>query len=247
MKLRALGYLPFVLAVCALGAVTLGPSVLAQGPPSPDERVAALKKSLQDNAARLHQYEWIETTSLSLKGEEKSRKQQRCYYGADGKLQKVDVSPAAAKPAPAAGGGGRGGRVKERVVENKKDEMKDYMEKAAALIHSYVPPNPAQIQKAKDAGKLTVKPMDGGRVRLAFSGYQQPGDSFLVDIDGAAALLAGLSVSTYLDKKEDAVNLNVDFGKLTDGTSYPAKTTLDVKAKNIRVVIENSGHRPVTR
>jgi hypothetical protein len=32
---------------------------------------------------------------------------------------------------------------------------------------------------------------------------------------------------------------------LPDGATYAAQTTLDVKAKNITVVIQNSGHRPV--
>lgn len=36
-------------------------------------------------------------------------------------------------------------------------------------------------------------------------------------------------------------------GTLNDGTSYTAQTTLDAKAKNIRVVVENSGHRPLPR
>ena len=34
---------------------------------------------------------------------------------------------------------------------------------------------------------------------------------------------------------------------LADATSYTAQTTLDVKAKNIRVVVENSGHRPLAK
>jgi hypothetical protein len=40
------------------------------------------------------------------------------------------------------------------------------------------------------------------------------------------------------------VTLNVRFATLADGTSYNAQTTLEAKAKNIRVVVENSGHRP---
>jgi hypothetical protein len=246
MKLGTFGQLTWVAALSIAAAA--GAHVMAQGTASPDERVAALKKSLQENQTRLRQYEWTETTTLSLKGEEKSRKQQRCFYGADGKVQKVPISPEAAPAAaPAAARGGRGGRVKEQIVENKKDEMKEYMEKAAALIHRYVPPDPSQIQKAKDAGNLAVKPGQGGHVQLAFTGYQQPGDAFTIEIDGAAAQLSAITLATYLDKKEDVVGLKVAFAKLPDGTSYVAKTTLDVKAKNIQVVIDNSGHRPVAR
>ena len=34
---------------------------------------------------------------------------------------------------------------------------------------------------------------------------------------------------------------------LPDGALYAAQTTLDVKAKNITVVIQNAGHRPVAK
>jgi hypothetical protein len=49
--------------------------------------------------AALRTYEWMETTVVSMKGEEKSRKQNRCYYGADGKVEKVPVESAAQAPA----------------------------------------------------------------------------------------------------------------------------------------------------
>ena len=215
----------------------------AQEPPSPDQLVASLKQNLAASAKRLRQYEWVETTSISLKGEEKSRKQQRVYYGADGKLTKLPIgsAPAAAPPAPT---GRRGGRVMNRVVENKKDDMADYMERAAALIHQYVPPNPELIQKAKDAGKMAVKP-DQGKVRVEFRDFVQPADVMTIDVDAKALLLAAVNVATYLEEKEDAVTLDVRFGTLTDGTGFPARTTLAAKAKNITVVIENSGHRPM--
>ncbi len=76
--------------------------------------------------------------------------------------------------------------MKEHVVEKKKDEMKDYMEKAAALVHSYVPPNPAQIQAAKEAGRVAVNPQADGKVRLVISQYLKPGDSLTIDMDPAA-------------------------------------------------------------
>jgi hypothetical protein len=223
-------------------------SPVSQAAQTPEQRVSALKQSLADGQARLRKYEWIETTIISLKGEEKSRKQLRCYYGADGKLQKVAVSPAPAA-APASGGrGGRGGgRVAKKVVENKKDEMQDYMERAVALIHKYVPPNPAQIQKVKDAQKLVVTPVDGGRVRLDLNDYLQPGDRLSLAVNAATNTMSGVNVSTYLEEKADVVALDVQFGTLADGTSYAATTTLDAKAKNVRVVIQNTGHRPLAQ
>ena len=217
----------------------------AQSPPTPDQMVAALKQNLADSQKRLRQYEWIETTIISLKGEEKSRKQQRVYYGADGKLVKVPMGQP--QPPAAQDGGGRDGRLKKRVVENKKDEMVEYMEKAGALIHQYVPPEAAQIQKAKDAGNMTVSPQADGKVRVEFHNYVQPKDQLAIDVDAKAALLSALRVATYLEKPEDSVTLNVGFASLPDGTSYTSQTTLDAKAKNITVVVQNSGYRPLAK
>ena len=236
-----------VLPIVALGLIaTLSAGQdAAQAPPSPDQVVAALKQNLAESAKKIRTYEWIETTSISLKGEEKARKQNRVFYGADGKMTKVPMgAPPAA--APASGGrGGRGGRVKENIIENKKDDMQEYMEKAVALIHQYVPPNAEKIQAAKDGGKMKVLPPQAGKVRVEFKDFVLPGDLMGIDVDAKALLLAAVNIATYLEKKEDAVTLDVVFGKLTDGTGYNAKTTLAAKAKNITVVIENSGHRPL--
>ena len=79
---------PFVVAAIAL-SVVVGGRASAQDPGALQQRVAALKQALQDNQAQLRKYEWVETTIVSLKGEEKNRKQERAYYGADGKVQKV--------------------------------------------------------------------------------------------------------------------------------------------------------------
>jgi len=230
--------------IAVLGAQQAAPPA-ATGAQDP---VAGLKQALQQGLALIRNYEWVETTIISLKGEEKARKQNRCYYGADGKVQKTPIGEPAAKPDESGGGRGRrGGKVKEKVVENKKDEMQEYMQRAAALIHKYVPPNPAQIQAAKDAGRVAMKPQAGGAAQIEITQYLQPGDKLSIDLDSATKRLLGLGVETYLDKPDDAVTLAVQMASLPDGAIYAAQTTLDAKAKNIRVVIQNSGHRPMTK
>jgi hypothetical protein len=121
--------------VITAGALGAGASLQAQQPAaqppagSQPDHVAALKQAMQQGMGLARKYEWVETTIFSLKGEEKGRKQNRCYYGADGKVQKISLDQ---PPAQDQGGGRRGGRLKQQVVEGKKDEMKEYVEKAAA-------------------------------------------------------------------------------------------------------------------
>jgi hypothetical protein len=119
------------------------------------------------------------------------------------------------------------------------------MQTAVALVHQYVPPKPEDIDRAKQAGTLSVKPGESGLARIAFADYLKPGDTLALDVDAAANRLAGIHVTSYLDKKDDIVDFAVRFGSLADGTGYAEETTLEAPAKKIRVVIQNSGHRPM--
>jgi hypothetical protein len=228
-----------IVRICMVAAVFATGSriVVAQAPqPSVQERVGAIKATLAASQANLRQYEWIETTVVSLKGEEKSRKQQRCYYGTDGALQKVVVD---ATPPPAAKRGLRG-----KVIANKTAELTDYMQNAVSLVKSYVPPDPSKIQAAKDAGKVTIEVLEPGkRARVNFRDYQKAGDNLGVEIDLANNRVLGVTVSTYLDSVQDVVTLNARMGQLNDGTAHTSDITLNAQAKNLTVTVQNTGYR----
>ena len=222
--------------VPVLAAAVLLPVLeLAQGSDLGD-RVLALRQSLEKDQATLRKYEWIETTVVSYKGEEKSNAQKRCYYGADGVLQKV---PVASSSADMPGG------IRGRVAKRKKEDVTEYMQKAVALIHQYVPPNPATLQKVFQAGRTGVQILEPGRRgRLDFRDYLIAGDVLGVEVNLTNNKILGLQVGTYIDKPEDAVSLKVQFATLADGTGYPSQVTLDATKQNVRVVTQNTGYRP---
>src|SRR5262245_55029476 len=229
------------------GAALLLVTMSAQGQ-SPQEKIAALKQSLAANQAALRQYSWIETTVISMKGEVKKQEQKQCSYGADGKVQKTPLSaaaPPASKKADEKTRGGRrgGGRVKDAVVENKVEDLKDYMERVAALLHEYVPPDSQKLQAAQAAGRLTLQPSSGGVAMLEAKDYVKQGDSLSIGFDSALKL-SSFNAKSYVEKpKEDDVTLAVKFGKLADGTAFPEQVQLDVKAKQIQVKVTNGGHK----
>jgi hypothetical protein len=221
------------------------PAPQGQAPPAQDPK-AALKQSLAANQAALKQYSWIETTQISLKGEVKKQEQKQCSYGADGKVQKTAMPGAPAAPPKqeaSGGGGGRGGRVKKAVVENKVEDLKDYMEQVAALVHQYVPPDPQKIQAADSAGNMSVQ-NSGGGATLTVKNYVKQGDQLAIGLNTATKKLSSYSVNSYVEKpKEDDVTLSVTFAALPDGTSYPQQILLDAKAKQIQVKVTNSGYK----
>jgi hypothetical protein len=232
----------FPVALMLAGASLLLPSALAQAP-SPQDRGAAIKQALAQNQAALRQYTWIETTDISLKGQEKKQEQKQCFYGADGKVQKTPIPGAASSPPPQQEGRRRGGRLKEAAVSNKIDEMKEYMAKVAALVHEYVPPDPQKIQAAEAAGNLSVTPSQGVTT-LSVKNYVKPGDSLALGFDAAAKKIQSFNVRSYVEKPDDdAVTLAVTFASLDDGTNYAQTEVLDVPAKKIQVRITNSGYK----
>ena len=242
-------------ALVALAVLLLSLPLPAQQPDAAkqqmiQEKVAALKQSLAQNQAALKQYSWTETTEVSLKGEVKKREQKECHYGPDGQVVKIPIAGGEPpKQEQEQAGGGRrgrrgGGAVKEKVVEKKVGEMKDYMQDVVALVHQYVPPDPAKIQAAAKAGKAAPeRSAEGGLTALTFSDYAKAGDKLSLGFDPAAKKIRSYNVASYLEKPEDAVTLAVSFDSLPDGTNYPKETVLDAKAKQIQVKISNSGHK----
>jgi hypothetical protein len=204
--------------------------------PSTSERVVALKASLAASQAILKQYEWVETTVVSLKGEEKSRNQERCYYGVDGKVQKISLTPA---PEEKKERGLRG-----KIAAKKKEEMADYMKEAVGLVKQYIPPDQMRIQMAKEAGKVSASPLSDQRARLTFTDFIKTGDSLVLTLDLASNRPLEAKVTTYLeDSKDQPVTLDVKFSALPNNATYASTIALDAKGKDLAVNVENSGYR----
>ncbi len=229
-------------AVVGVG-LAMAAAARAQQAPTPEHQIAALKASLAANQKALRQYEWIETTIVSHKGEEASRSANRCYYGADGGLEKVQV---VAPPPPKK----KRGLIRGAIAESKQKEMADYMKEAVELVKQYVPPDPARIEAAKNAGTVSFQPIPGRhkQVRLIFASYLKPGDSLAVEVDFTTNHLLGAKVSTFLNSPPEPVVLTATFATFPDGvTSYNNDVVLDVQAKEMRVDVQNSGYRKMTR
>jgi hypothetical protein len=200
------------------------------------QKVAAVKASVAENQQKLHQYQWTETTQLTLKGEAKPAKVSQCQYGPDGKVQKT---PLGAPPEPPSGG-----RMKQRVVAKKTGEMQDYMGQVKTLLGLYVPPDPGKMQQAFQAGKASVTPnQSAGTVQLVFKDYAQPGDQMTISFNEATKKVSSVNVNTYMDNPQDVVTLAIQFASLPNGVNYVQQTVLDATAKKLQVTTTNSNYQ----
>jgi hypothetical protein len=199
--------------------------------------VDMIKANLVASQQNMKSLEWVETVTMNYKGEQKSKKQNMVYYSLDGKLTKVPTG--ATEPADKTPGGLRG-----KAAEKKKGDITDYMETAVAKIQSYLPPDPNKIQAVFAAGKVTVGILEPGKkFKLDFPDYMEKGDVLSVSVDVEKKMILAVSVNTYVDNPSEKVLFDVKYNALPDGTQYPATTTLDAQAKEVKVIIENSGFK----
>ena len=199
------------------------------------QKLATVKESAARNKAALRQYTWTEQDQILYKGEVKKTTQFICRYGPDGQVQKTQLG----EPAPEKKKRGLRGKI----VEEKTDEMKDYMQRAVSLIHRYVPPDPQGMQAAADAGNVMVGGAGPGQIQLQFKNYVKQGDSMSFQFDSATRSLTTVNVNSYLDDPNGPVTLQVTFQMLPDGTNYSANTVLNAPAKNIQVNLTNSNYQ----
>jgi hypothetical protein len=198
------------------------------------QKLAVVKQSVAENKQRLRQYQWIETTQLNLKGDDKPASQNLCQYGPDGQVQK---SPIGVPPPPPSGG-----RMKQKIIAKKKAEIKDYMGDVKALLSMYVPPDPQKMEQAYQAGKVSFNPA-GGLINLIFKDYTQPGDQMTLTFDLGTKKITSVSINTYMDDPKEVVTLQVQMASLPDGTNYVQRTVLDASAKKLVVTTSNASYQ----
>ncbi|HUI50863.1 MAG TPA: hypothetical protein VLX60_03710 [Terriglobales bacterium] len=232
-------------AVCAIATgvllvgVLLVPSLRAQKEEL-QQRVADLKESMARNKQALTQYTWVETVTIYLKGEQKKQQHSQVRLGPDGKPQKTSLDPAPA--AQDQSGGRRGGRLKEQIVQKKKEEYEDYAERMKSLITRYVPPEKEALQDAYAAGNVSVTPAPGGGdlVSLLIKNYVKPGDTVTLIFDKGQKQLMQYAVNTYLDDASDVIKLTVNFDRVPNGPSHVSEVIVESVSKQLKVNTDNS-------
>jgi hypothetical protein len=205
--------------------------------PEMQQKLAALKQSMAANKQKLRQYQWVETQQIALKGEQKPERVFQCSYGPNGQVQKI---PLGSQPQQQAR---QGGKFRQRVVEKKTEEMKDYMQQVQSLLSMYVPPKSQLIQQAVQNHNVSLdKTVGGGLTQIVVKNYAKPGDQLTLGFDAAAKKIASINVNTYMDDPKDAVTLAVQMASLPDGTNYAQQTVLNATQKQIQVTTTNSNY-----
>jgi hypothetical protein len=234
--LRELGTTLLMLGLLA-GAGSVRPAN-AQSPEL-QQRVAEIKEEMARNKQSLASYSWNEVVTISLKGEQKKQEHFQVRLGPDGKSQKVSLDPPPDAPS--------GGRLKQHVVEKKKEEYKDYADAMKALTEQYVPPSGQLLQQAVAQGNIMMGPAAGSPnvIQLVIKNYLKPQDSMTLTFDRTQKALLSLQIASYMDDPKDAMNVTVRFSRLPDGTNHVDGIVMDGVSKQLNIATQNSNYSHV--
>ena len=225
-----------VVGAIAIGAVVLlGCSIVAAQNQQLEEKLMALKQHQEVNKQKLAQYTWQETETISLKGEVKDTKVYQVQM-VNGQQQKTEISNQQAQQ------GGREGRLKEHVVEKKKEEYQEYGQQIGALAKQYTTPNPEALMQAKQAGNISLVP-GNGTASIVIKNYVKQGDSITFTLEPQSKQLQNVSVSSYLNDPSDAVKISAEFAQLPDGTNHVASTLINGVSKQLTINEQNSNYQ----
>lgn len=228
-----------LLVLFAAAATVLFQTVANAQNPELQERVAEMKQAAAKNKQSLAQYMYVEQVTISLKGEQKKVEHFQVRTGPDGKPQKTSLDPPADASAP------KGGRMKQHIVEKKKEEYKDYAEQMKTLAQQYVPPDKDKLQQAYEQGNITLGPVAGNPndLQLVIHNYVKPNDSMTLVFDKAQKELVQIQIASYMDDPKDAMNLTVKFDRLTDGTNHISGMFIDGVSKQLSIATQNSDYQ----
>jgi hypothetical protein len=200
-----------------------------------EQKLMAIKQAQDANKAKLAQYTWTETETIAIKGDVKDTKVYQVSM-VNGQQQKTEVSNQAAQS------GGREGRLKERVVDKKKQEYQEYGQSIGALAKQYTTPNPEALMQAKQAGNISLQP-GSGTVSMVIKNYVKQGDSMTMTVSEQTHSPVSVRVNSYLNDPKDAVMISAQFAQLPDGTNHVASTLTNGVSKQLTVNDVNSNYQ----
>ena len=206
------------------------------------QKIADLKESAAKNKQAIAQYTWTENVTISLNGQQKKQERFKVRMGPDGKPIKTPLDPGDSQAdAP------RGGRLRQRIVEKKKEEYREYADRMKQVAQQYIPPEKDLIQDAYSKGNVSITPGGGGegKIKFVIRNYIRQGDVVTLIFDKDKKQMDTLTINSWIDDPSDAMNLTVRFDRLPDGTSHASGATIEGVTKHLTVVTANYDYRKI--
>jgi len=218
------------MALATLSACMLVTGLAVAQGQDPALQALAFSDAAQRNARAMMQYTWKMSVQVKVDGAAKPERLYHMRYDSQGILHKTPLS----EPQDPKKRGIRG-----QVQKKKQEAAKEYATAIAELVRNYSSPSTGTL--VDFFRQATVIPRPDGTIEIKGGGFLAPGDTVSYVIDPRTNELRTFSFWTVMDG--DKVRGETHFARLSNGPSYPARTTIEFEAKKyIVAVAENFDH-----
>ncbi len=202
------------------------------------QQTSVLMTGMAADAKQLKQYTFKQRTETYHKGELKNTTLAEVHYDANGERVTIPLDEQKAQSEPRRRG--PASRIIAKKIEEKQEEMKEYLERLMALTSRYLAHDPAKLQTAVANAEVTT----GGssnQVRVRMRNYVKTGDTMTMSFDPATKRPTKTEINTSLD--DAPVSIVVAFDQIPEGPNYPGRmvVTSDVKQLEVRVFTYDYG------
>lgn len=212
-----------------------------QEPESLQQKIQQMQQAAANTEKQLRDYQWIETTTVTIDGNPRPPKQSMCKYAADGTLQKTPLGQQ--EPPTGQRGAGmslRGGLIRGMIAKEKKDKIKEEVAQIHSVVGLYQPFKRDKFKDAFSNGQVNLEANGEGEDTVTVSNYAKLGDQVKITLNQSTMRIERVSVRTYFDKPKDALTAEVQFSSLGDGTTYSSLTKMDAPTKKLSITTTKS-------
>ena len=182
------------------------------------------------NRAQLANYVWTRTVQVFLNGELKNTIVSSLSIGPDGKIVTTAVS---ATPTSEPPGGIRGNIAKKKIAE-----MKTYVDDAITVSAGYLYLSPGKMLDFFNAAGIS---QSAQTITVSGSNVNKPNDQLVLNLTaGTLAYISQTFKSTVTNG--DAIAGQVNYKTFSNGLTAIDNSTLDLPAKNVKLIISNSNY-----
>ena len=198
----------------------------AQQQPTIQDKLQRMQQAAVQNTQKLHTYQWIESTSLTMNGKAGEPKETICHYGPDGQLVKT---PLGEQGPPHISGG----PLKQHIIKKKIEEAEEQISEITNLASAYLPLNPSQLGDAWHTKRIDFEHDGDSGNTVIINDYVKPGDQFRISMNMTTLQIQRVVIQTYFKTPQDPMTVDVRFSQLADGTVYPSISTITAPTKKI--------------
>jgi hypothetical protein len=202
------------------------------------QQISALMTGMGANAKQLRQYTFKQRTETYYKGELKNAKIDEIHYDPSGERVSIPLDEQKAQSEPRRRG--PGSRIIARKIEQKQEEIKEYVERLMALTGRYLAADPAKLQAAFSKADVTMAG-GGSLVRITMRDYVSNGDVMTMSFDSATNRPTKTEVNTTLD--DAPVCIVLAFDQIREGPNYPGRTVVRSDDKQVEVRVFTYDYR----